>query len=192
MRCVTWLAGAVTAARRHAAPLARTLRHGGRRVIMPVAMLLTFTTAHRPTPDLGYLFHKNPAKLQTFELSFGKAHVLPSEAMSERWTAALLLAADSLGLVREHARPAGEGFVHDLTNRPYAALSFLGVTHACSFGSAFVGRSGRRQELADSWMPLTAADDKHYWVAETEVENLARRGDRGLATHPQRDVAVQE
>ncbi len=149
MRCVTWLAGAVTAARRHAAPLARTLRHGGRRVIMPVAMLLTFTTTHRPTPDLGYLFHKNPAKLQTFELSFGKAHVLPSEAMSERWT-------------------------------------------ACSFGSAFVGRSGRRQELADSWMPLTAADDKHYWVAETEVENLARRGDRGLATHPQRDVAVQE
>src|SRR3989475_328531 len=38
-------------------------------------MLLTLTTTHNPATDLGYLLHKNPAKLHSFELSFGKAHV---------------------------------------------------------------------------------------------------------------------
>jgi len=36
-------------------------------------MLLTLTTTHRPATDLGYLLHKNPTKLQTFELAFGKS-----------------------------------------------------------------------------------------------------------------------
>jgi hypothetical protein len=39
----------------------------------------------------GYLLHKNPAHLHSFELSFGKAHVFYPEAESERCTAALLL-----------------------------------------------------------------------------------------------------
>jgi hypothetical protein len=38
-------------------------------------MLLTITTTHWPATDLGYLLHKNPAKVHSFELSFGKAHV---------------------------------------------------------------------------------------------------------------------
>src|SRR5207249_5683776 len=38
-------------------------------------MLLTITSTHQPATDLGYLLHKNPAKLHSFELSFGKAHV---------------------------------------------------------------------------------------------------------------------
>ena len=37
--------------------------------------MLTLTTTHNPATDLGYLVHKNPAKLHSFELSFGKAHV---------------------------------------------------------------------------------------------------------------------
>ena len=37
-------------------------------------MLLTLTTTHNPATDLGYLLHKNPAKLHSFELSFGKTY----------------------------------------------------------------------------------------------------------------------
>lgn len=48
---------------------------------MPWPMLLTLTTTHRPATDLGYLLHKNPTKLQTFELAF-KAY--PKEVTVER------------------------------------------------------------------------------------------------------------
>ena len=43
-------------------------------------MLLTITTTHRPATDLGYLLHKNPARPQAFELSFGTARVFYPEA----------------------------------------------------------------------------------------------------------------
>jgi RNA repair, ligase-Pnkp-associating, region of Hen1 len=38
-------------------------------------MLLTISTTHTPATDLGYLLHKNPARAQSFDLSFGRAHV---------------------------------------------------------------------------------------------------------------------
>ena len=63
-------------------------------------MLLTVTSTQAPATDLGYLLHKNPAKLQTFELPFGNAHVFYPEATAERCTAALLLDVDPIGLVR--------------------------------------------------------------------------------------------
>jgi protein phosphatase len=40
------------------------------------AMLLTLTTTHTPATDLGYLLAKNPARVQTFNLAFGAAHVI--------------------------------------------------------------------------------------------------------------------
>ena len=69
-------------------------------------MLLTITTTHRPATDLGYLLHKHPARVQSFELSFGKAHVFYPEATDERCTAALLLDVDPVGLVRGRPGPA--------------------------------------------------------------------------------------
>jgi hypothetical protein len=63
-------------------------------------VLLTLTTTHSPATDLAFLLHKNPAKLQTFELSFGKAHVFFPEANAERCTAALLLDVDPVGQAR--------------------------------------------------------------------------------------------
>jgi len=121
-------------------------------------MLLTLTTTHRPATDLGYLLHKNPAKLQTFELSFGKAHVFYPEATPERCTAALLLDVDPIGLVRNRKGPPGEGFALEqyVSDRPYAASSFLSVAIARIFGSALAGRSRGRQELADAALPLVA------------------------------------
>ncbi len=46
-------------------------------------MLLTITTTHQPATDLGYLLHKNPARLQTVEVSGGQAHVFYPEATAE-------------------------------------------------------------------------------------------------------------
>jgi 3' terminal RNA ribose 2'-O-methyltransferase Hen1 len=121
-------------------------------------MLLTLATTHKPATDLGFLLHKNPTKLQTFELSFGKAHVFYSEATAERCTAALLLDVDPVGLVRNRKGPSGEGFALEqyVSDRPYAASSFLSVAIARIFGSALAGRSRGRQELADAPIPLVA------------------------------------
>src|SRR3954468_9946536 len=63
-------------------------------------MLLTISSTHSSATDLGYLLHKNPARLQTEELSFGKAHVFYPEADASRCTVALLLEVDPIALVR--------------------------------------------------------------------------------------------
>jgi hypothetical protein len=67
-------------------------------------MLLTISTTHRPATDLGYLLHKHPDRCQTFDLSFGKAHVFYPEANAERCVACLLLDVDPVGLVRGKAK----------------------------------------------------------------------------------------
>ena len=61
-------------------------------------MLLTITNTKPPATDLGYLLHKNPSRVQSFELSFGKAHVFYPEATENRCVAALLLDVDPVGL----------------------------------------------------------------------------------------------
>jgi hypothetical protein len=42
-------------------------------------MLFTITYTGENPADLGYLLHKNPARPQTAELSFGRAHVFYPE-----------------------------------------------------------------------------------------------------------------
>jgi 3' terminal RNA ribose 2'-O-methyltransferase Hen1 len=117
-------------------------------------MLLAITTTHEPATDLGYLLYKNPARMQSFELSFGHAHVVYPEATEARCTAALVLNIDPIGLVRrkEGTVPL-EQYVND---RPYVASSFLSVAISQVFGTAMTGRSRDRQELADTQIPLEA------------------------------------
>src|SRR4029079_10305890 len=121
-------------------------------------MLLTITNTATPATDLGYLLHKNPARLQSFPLSFGEAHVFYPEASDERCTAALLLDVDPVGLVRNRRGPSGEGFSLEqyVNDRPYAASSFLSVAIAQVFGSALSGGSKERPELAKTPIPLVA------------------------------------
>ena len=57
-------------------------------------MLLTISTTHAPATDLGYLLHKHPARCQSFDLAFGKAHVFYPTAGEDHCTAALLLDVD--------------------------------------------------------------------------------------------------
>src|SRR6185369_6012795 len=121
-------------------------------------MLLTITSTTVPATDLGYLLHKNPARLQSVELSFGQAHVFYPEATEERCTAALLLDVDRVGLVRNRRGPAGEGGTLEqyVNDRPYVASSFLSVAIARVLGSALAGRSKGRPELAATAIPLHA------------------------------------
>ena len=112
-------------------------------------MLLTITNTKPPATDLGYLLHKNPSRVQSFELSFGKAHVFYPEATENRCTAALLLDVDPVGLVRTRRGPAGEGGMLDqyVNDRPYVASSFMSVAIARVFTSALAGSSKGKPEI---------------------------------------------
>lgn len=120
-------------------------------------MLLTLTTTHRPATDLGHLLHKNPARLHSIDLSFGKVHVFYPEASEERCTAALLLDVDPVGLVRGK-RGSNDGGAPDqyVNDRPYVLSSFMSVAIGRALGTAMTGRSKGRQELADQKILLTA------------------------------------
>jgi 3' terminal RNA ribose 2'-O-methyltransferase Hen1 len=122
-------------------------------------MLLTITTTHRPANDLGYLLHKHPEKFQSFELSFGKAHVFYPEVGDERCSACLLLDVDPVGMVR--GRNAGPSFLlaQYVNDRPYAASSFMSVAIAQVFGSALQGRCKDRPEIVGTPIPLSARID---------------------------------
>lgn len=121
-------------------------------------MILTITTTHRPATDLGFLLHKHPSRVQTYDLTVGKAHVFYPEATVERCTAALLLDVDPVGLVRGgRARTAQrDSDVQYVSDRPYVASSFLSVAIAGVYGSALNGHSRERAELMDVLLPLTA------------------------------------
>lgn len=138
------------------------------------AMLLTLTTTHEPATGLGYLLHKNPARMQTEELSFGKAHVFYPEAAERRCTVAVMLEVDPVALVRGRRGPAGEGgqlqqYVND---RPYAANSFMSVAIGRMFATALSGKSKERQDLAETAIPLTA---RLPVIAARGGEDLVRR-----------------
>jgi hypothetical protein len=112
-------------------------------------MLLTITTTHQPATDLGYLLHKNPARLHRIELAFGDGYVVYTEATPERCTAALVVDVDTVGLVRKR-----EGLAQYVNDRPYAASSFLSVAIAKAFGTALAGRSKDRPEFVTVPLPL--------------------------------------
>jgi 3' terminal RNA ribose 2'-O-methyltransferase Hen1 len=121
-------------------------------------MLLSLTTTHRPATDLGYLLHKHPDRFQSYELSFGKAHVFYTEADTNRCTACLLLDVDPVGIVR--GKGASEGLLSQYVNdRPYVASSFLSVAISQVYGSALQGRCNDRTELTTTPIPLLARMD---------------------------------
>ena len=118
-------------------------------------MLLTISTNHEPATDLGFLLHKHPDRCQSFELSFGAAHVFYPEASAERCTACLLLDVDPVRLVRGKG-DWKDGMLDQYVNdRPYVASSFMSVAISQVFGSALAGRSKERADRVDVPIPLT-------------------------------------
>ncbi len=121
-------------------------------------MLLTIATTHQPATNLGFLLHKNPGRFQSYDLSFGKAHVFYPEASAERCQACLLLDVDPVGMVR--GKGQGEGLLDQYVNdRPYVASSFLSVAISQVYGSALQGRCADRPELTATLIPLEARLD---------------------------------
>jgi 3' terminal RNA ribose 2'-O-methyltransferase Hen1 len=119
-------------------------------------MLLTISTTHQPATDLGYLLAKNPARCQSFELAFGKAHVFYPRVGTDCCTAALLLDLDPVGLVRGRSETQEGALDQYVNDRPYVASSFMSVAIAQVYGSALNGRSRERQEVAEAAIPLEA------------------------------------
>jgi 3' terminal RNA ribose 2'-O-methyltransferase Hen1 len=119
-------------------------------------MLLTISTTHQPASDLGYLLHKHPDRFQSFDLSFGKAHVFYPEVSEDRSTVSLLLEVDPVGMVRGKGRNQSFLLGHYVNDRPYVASSFMSVAISQLFGSAMAGRCKDRPELVTTPIPLTA------------------------------------
>jgi 3' terminal RNA ribose 2'-O-methyltransferase Hen1 len=132
-------------------------------------MLLTITTTKPSASDLGYLLHKHPDRFQSFDLSFGRAHVFYPEMTEERCTACLMLDVDPVGMVRRKHR--GQSFLlgHYVNDRPYVASSFLSVAISQVFGTAMSGRCKDRPELVTTPIPLVV-----------RIETLPVRGGEGL------------
>jgi 3' terminal RNA ribose 2'-O-methyltransferase Hen1 len=129
-------------------------------------MLLTISTTHQPATDFGFLLHKHPERVQSFDLNFGQAHVFYPEVTNERTTVALLLDIDPIELVRGKGDFALSQYVND---RPYAASSFLSVAIAQVFGTALSGICKTRPELVQTAIPLT-----------TSISALPSRGGEAL------------
>jgi 3' terminal RNA ribose 2'-O-methyltransferase Hen1 len=120
-------------------------------------MFLTITTTHAPATDLGWLLHKHPDRFQSFELSFGHAHVFYPQASAERCTACLLLDVDPVGMARGKAAESSFLLARYVNDRPYVGSSFLSVAIAQVYGSALQGRCKDRPELPATPLPLSAS-----------------------------------
>lgn len=106
-------------------------------------MLLVISTTHEPATDLGFLLHKHPERFQSFDLSFGKAHVFYPEATESRSTAALLLDVDPVGLVRGKHRDQRFLPGHYVNDRPLrAACLRFGLAHLHRRAEHFSNRLG--------------------------------------------------
>jgi 3' terminal RNA ribose 2'-O-methyltransferase Hen1 len=88
-------------------------------------------------------------------LAFGRALMVYPEASDGRCEFALILDVDPVALVR--GQSGQPGLQHDyVSDRPYAASSFLSVALARGVREAMSGRSRDRQVLADMAIPLEA------------------------------------
>lgn len=132
-------------------------------------MLLTITTTHQPATDLGFLLHKHPERFQSFELSFGQAHVFYPEVSEQRTTVALLLDVDPVGMVRGKGRDQSFLLAQYVNDRPYVASSFMSVAISQVLSSAMSGRCKDRPELFTTPIPLSA-----------RIEVLPVRGGEGF------------
>jgi 3' terminal RNA ribose 2'-O-methyltransferase Hen1 len=119
-------------------------------------VLLSISTTLSPPTDLGFLLHKHPGRLQSFEVSVGTAQVFYPEATADRCTAALLLEVDPIALVRGRKGPSSEGFAlgQYVNDRPYAASSMMSMALSKVFRTAMTGRCDSRPELAAAAIPL--------------------------------------
>ncbi|MCK2237099.1 MULTISPECIES: 3' terminal RNA ribose 2'-O-methyltransferase Hen1 [unclassified Crossiella] len=117
-------------------------------------MLFTLTTTHQPATDLGFLLHKHPGKVQTFEVAAGTAHVFYPQAEEHQCTVGLLLELDPIELVRRGRENTAFSLGRYVNDRPYVASSMLAVALGKVFRTALGGRCEAKPELAATPLPL--------------------------------------
>ena len=105
------------------------------------------------------MLHKHPERCQSFDLSFGQAHVFYPEANADRCTACLLLDVDPVRLVRGRGDWRGGMLDQYVNDRSYVASSFMSVAIAQVFGTALGGRSKECAALVEVPIPLTVRID---------------------------------
>ncbi len=117
-------------------------------------MLLTLTTTHQPATDLGYLLHKHPDRLQSFELPFGIAQVFYPVATDSECTMALLLDVNAVDLTRGKQGSNQPSIADYVSDRPYVASSFMSVALSKIFGTAMSGTCNQRPALPSKPLPF--------------------------------------
>ncbi|PHN03612.1 3' terminal RNA ribose 2'-O-methyltransferase Hen1 [Flavilitoribacter nigricans] len=134
-------------------------------------MFLEISTTHQPATDLGFLLGKHPDRLQSRDLSFGKAHIFYPEATAERCSVVLLLEIDAIALSRNMTKTYADSFQlgHYVNDRPYTASSFMTTAISKVFGSALNGNCKERPELVEQPLPL-----------EVTISALSSRGGETL------------
>jgi 3' terminal RNA ribose 2'-O-methyltransferase Hen1 len=132
-------------------------------------VLITVSTTHRPATDLGFLLHKHPDRLQTFDVAGGRAHVFYPEATEDACTVALLVEIDPIGLARR-GRDDGFSLGQYVNDRPYVASSMVATALGKVFRTALAGRCDARPELAATAIPLAV----HVPVVRGDAELIGR------------------
>lgn len=132
-------------------------------------MLLTVTAEGEGAAGLSFLLHKHPDRCQTFELSFGKAHVFYPQASDSRCTACLLLDLDPIALVRGSGSSSAGLLDQYVNDRPYVGSSLLSVAIARLFSSAMGARTREHPHLAETPLSLTARIDVLPVHGEPEI-----------------------
>ena len=135
-------------------------------------MLVTVTVTGPEAPVLGFLLHKHPDRVQTFDLAVGTATVFYPVSEAERVTAALLVEVDPVGMVKRGLKSReGLSLAEYVTDRPYAASSMLSVAIGRVFKTALNGRCDARPEAAASPLPIE--------IRVPAVPASSGQGDRG-------------
>lgn len=139
-------------------------------------MLVTLSLTGADASALGHLLYKHPDRVQTFDLPVGSATVFYPESSPTRTTAALMLEVDPIGMVKRRLKSReGIALTDYVTDRPYAASSYLAVALGRVFNTAMNGRSDAFPELAASPLPL------EVHVPAVPVRAMARSGHAGTA-----------
>ena len=141
-----------------------------------------------PATDLGYLLHKHPGRVQTFDESVGAAHVFYPEVGSGGHGGAAARGRSDRARPRPQGRPAtGFALGQYVNDRPYAASSMLAMAIKDVFRTALTGRcdcpagTGRPAIRWRSTCRRCRAAAGSICAAAVRAAGLAGRGDRGAA-----------
>lgn len=121
-------------------------------------MLLTIRYEGENSNVFSYLLHKQPERVQTFSLPFGKAHLFYTENLEEKSTIALLLDVDSNDLMSKKMLDKRDPYMDPYINdRPYVASSLLSAAMAKVFCSALGGNDKVYPELVNQKHSFTVS-----------------------------------